>query len=1031
MSTVDPERPEGADQPEAAPSEANERDAAARAEGASDVHEVEKPSEPAPEKAAKPAKPSKPAKAPPSTPPSRAIRRGALAVLLVAFAAIALFIARAGDRIVMDQGVEFRSTTAPAEVVPGASAKLTFELHAEHALPTDYWFFVHIEAAHVESGRPDPCRVVADRAPDTPSSKWGDQTITHTVEVTFPASCRPGTFEVYAGLYDRKGWGRLKVLSPRTPDNRVHAATIEIVPRDADATPRKVTARAMILDAWWALLRPWSWWVLGVLAATILGLAIADRQLVARDGEGEDDAGAMSTLARRIAMLAPAVPFVAGILVVLEFVKDDAYISFRYAHNLVKGQGLVFNVGDKLEGYTNFLWVLILAPFEALGWDLFQVCEVLGTLLGIALLVEATRFTWWLGGARRDLSGAWASTWLATSSSLVLWAKSGLEQPLAQLLPIVGAFLLFRSREALAAPFGSEGGLDPQGKQRLERNHLLAGVVLGLGCLTRPELHAIALIVALPLVVDAIRTRRIAKVALLYAAGVLIVTIPAHAWRYHYYGTLFPNTFYVKTGTGAQIWKEGLKTLRDMFEFNATGALFMLAPLAFADRKRLVEKATMATVVVTFFVYYVKVGVDEMQWHRLYLPALPFVAVLASLGLRNLLDAIARLLGKTETKQAALAGAGWFLVAFAAFNSWRFTWKEFHGFDGHADLAGTYHPDLGKFIVRHERPGALVAFQDMGSTPYHAPDIDFLDFIGLVDGTVAHARHDHGLHPFVGVDENNQQSIYDASMREYYWKRNPEWAILTIYTPKYDEQRLAQAFERDPSDRALGDSFVNNSYQFDIWRDPRFRQRYVHVRTWQRSVGYYLSLWRRRDLWEQTPREVVLDAPPANLSGAKAKLENGLELLGSEITKETIERHEIFVTTWWKLPGKLPSDLTVFVHVSKEGYQAPGDHVPGDSMYPADRWNAGEILEDRTLFQLPITLRPGTYTVYVGFWRRSTGERVKVIEGQNDGENRISLGTFTVRPFRPMLDQLIPPTRVEVMRKYPDRIPDHHRKPGT
>jgi hypothetical protein len=949
-----------------------------------------------------------------------------LGVLLAAIALIGLLVLRAGDRIALEQGVGFLKTTAPAEVSPGGKVKLQFELHASKPLTSDYWFFVHIESQRQN----DPCRVVADKPTEPPSSQWGDQTIEHTVEVSFPANCAPGTFDVYAGLYDRATWARLKVLSPRTADNRVHASTIEVVRENADGTPRTVTARNMILAGWWSLLRPWAWWGLGVLAAAVLAAVLALRGKLAPSSP--HDEGPLPKLVRWAALLAPAIPFVLGILVVLEFVKDDAYISFRYTHNLVTGKGLVFNVGDKLEGYTNFLWVLLLAPFEALGWDLFQVCEVLGTVLGIALLIETTRFSWWLGGGeRRDLSGAWASVWLATSSSLVLWAKGGLEQPLAQLLPVVGAFLLWRSRDALGAVGSPGAGLDPRGQSRLERNHLIAGVLLGLGCLTRPELHAIAAIVALPLLVDVVRTRKLSRATLLYVAGVLAITLPAHAWRYWYYGSLFPNTFYVKTGTGAQIWKEGLKTLRDMFEFNATGALFVLAPLAFADRKRLVEKTTMAVIAAVFFVFYVKVGVDEMQWHRLYLPALPFVAMLAALGLRNVLDAIARAIGGGETKQAVLAGVGWFLIGWAGIHSFQFTFKEFHGFDGHGDLAGTFHPDLGKFVVRHERPGALVAFQDMGSTPYHAPDIDWLDFIGLVDGTVAHARHDHGLHPFIGVDENNEQAKYDAEMREYYWKRNPEWAVLTIYTPKGDEQRLAKAFDADPSDVALGNAFVSNSYQFDLWRDPRFRERYVHVRTWQRSIGYYLSLWRRRDLWEQKPREVVLDAPPPNLGGAKAKLEQGLELLGSEITKETIERHEIFVTTWWKLPGPLPKDTTVFVHVSREGFQAPGDHLPGDSMYPADRWVAGEILEDRTLFQLPITLRPGTYTVYIGLWSRSTGKRFKVVEGQSDGDDRISLGTFTVRAFRPLLDQLIPPTRVDVMRQHPERIVEHHRKPGT
>src|ERR1700683_2145279 len=79
-----------------------------------------------------------------------------------------------------------------------------------------------------------------------------------------------------------------------------------------------------------------------------------------------------------------------------------------------------------------------------------------------------------------------------------------------------------------------------------------------------------------------------------------------------------------------------------MFGCNAMCALVILAPFAFANRRRLVEKGTMALIAVAFMVYYVKVGVDEMQWHRLYLPALPFLCVLAALGTQNLLEAILR-----------------------------------------------------------------------------------------------------------------------------------------------------------------------------------------------------------------------------------------------------------------------------------------------------------------------------------------------------------------------------------------------------
>ena len=40
------------------------------------------------------------------------------------------------------------------------------------------------------------------------------------------------------------------------------------------------------------------------------------------------------------------------------FVCDDAFISFRYARNLLEGHGLVYNPGEYVESYSNFLWVL-------------------------------------------------------------------------------------------------------------------------------------------------------------------------------------------------------------------------------------------------------------------------------------------------------------------------------------------------------------------------------------------------------------------------------------------------------------------------------------------------------------------------------------------------------------------------------------------------------------------------------------------------------------------------------------------------
>src|SRR4030095_6938661 len=146
-----------------------------------------------------------------------------------------------------------------------------------------------------------------------------------------------------------------------------------------------------------------------------------------------------------------------------------------------------------------------------------------------------------------------------------------------------------------------------------------------------------------------------------------------------------------------------------MFLFNHTGLLVVVAPLAFANRRRIVEKVTMGLIALAFMLYYVKVGVDEMHWHRLYLPALPFLCVLAALGAENLVYGVPHLIGRVREISRTRSIASGFVslaVILAGWNNIRVTYKHQNGFDGHGDLTGTFHPDLGKFIVRHERPGA-------------------------------------------------------------------------------------------------------------------------------------------------------------------------------------------------------------------------------------------------------------------------------------------------------------------------------------
>src|SRR5262245_66613749 len=99
---------------------------------------------------------------------------------------------------------------------------------------------------------------------------------------------------------------------------------------------------------------------------------------------------------RRLLAWAP-LALCAGILVwhalQYAFVTDDAYISFVYSRNLAEHGQLTFNLGDHVEGYTNFLWTFLLGVLMLVGIPPEIASRVLGTAAGMATLVVAWRLT--------------------------------------------------------------------------------------------------------------------------------------------------------------------------------------------------------------------------------------------------------------------------------------------------------------------------------------------------------------------------------------------------------------------------------------------------------------------------------------------------------------------------------------------------------------------------------------------------------------------------------------------------------------
>jgi arabinofuranosyltransferase len=313
----------------------------------------------------------------------------------------------------------------------------------------------------------------------------------------------------------------------------------------------------------------------------------------------------------------------------LNVVAEDAFITFQFARNLVNGHGIVWNIGEApVEGYTNFLWLLLSAFLMKIGLNVTLYTQLFGVAASLVTMSYVYRF----GRRMFNLppgSALIPCLFLAASGPFAAWAGSGMEMNLFGLFLLAGCYYFVGW-----AQFDSWKDL------------LKCLLMLFLATLTRPEGFMIfGLVAVLGMTFTLLRSRRD---RLQYILSLLVYVIPFliyFFWRYSYFGFLLPNTFYAKTGGNFYQFLRGLK-YSSLFAFHF---LLPLLPLYFtfvwengfevsgrAIRWRAFIPHLKAhlniylgiLVSAVYSLYIVYVGGDYMAMYRFFVPILPFFYLL-------------------------------------------------------------------------------------------------------------------------------------------------------------------------------------------------------------------------------------------------------------------------------------------------------------------------------------------------------------------------------------------------------------------
>jgi arabinofuranosyltransferase len=407
---------------------------------------------------------------------------------------------------------------------------------------------------------------------------------------------------------------------------------------------------------------------------------------------------------------------------------DDAMISMRYAYNLAHGLGLVWNAGERVEGFTNPLWVGMMALVHLLPLGLNQTGLAIQVLGGSFLTINLVFVRKVVEYFTDDLFAMLAAVGLtAFYAPLNSYGLLGMEVSLLVLILTAVLWMILKNSD---------------------RFSIWIYILLAISTLVRFDMAVPYLVILITLLVVQKEQRRR---HIIWGLGLLVFFLGVQTLaRFTYYHAWLPNTYYLKV----EGWPISLRILRGLYAFvqfayYSNWVLFLL-PLSIFIFRRDWKVALPALVLTGQIAYSVFVGGDAWENHgganRYIVIAMPLFFILFGWSTVELLKLGANKLNVTRLSQVVWRTVFSILFIFSIlnFNALIGDWKSIERWNL------TRRPDyvagsdnnlqIALALENVTKPGASVAVVGAGTIPYLLPDRYAIDILGKTDPYIAHEK---------------------------------------------------------------------------------------------------------------------------------------------------------------------------------------------------------------------------------------------------------------------------------------------------
>jgi arabinofuranosyltransferase len=397
-----------------------------------------------------------------------------------------------------------------------------------------------------------------------------------------------------------------------------------------------------------------------------------------------------------------------------KYLTDDAFISFRYLENFLNGHGLVYNIGERVWGYTNFLWTIILAPFVKLGFDPVLISRILGIFFNSASLVLV--ITFYSKSNLEIRKWGWAAgLLLASSGAFVVQSLSGLETSFFSFLVLLTA----RSYSIYLQ------------KKKTSQLYWI-GILAAAAAMTRPEGYFIFGLLVLHFLYE-FRTQGLflwtsLRIPLLIFGAFMSLFL---TWAYLYYSAFWPNSISAKVGMSGEQILRGLHYLKVFAVVHPFPLLILLLSLLFFKRTEVIHRF-MIFLSLYFVFFNILVGGDFMIGYRLFHVMITFSYLLLPFVFACLSERIRAFNWKAQS-------AVYVLIAFILLVNLALSILDPHIRYADSQYYVYNGIKVGKWMRENFEPGTLVATNNAGTIAFYSR-LPIVDMMGLNDKVIAHRK---------------------------------------------------------------------------------------------------------------------------------------------------------------------------------------------------------------------------------------------------------------------------------------------------